>query len=157
MGRRRTISVSVTPEMEDAVRRHAARLKISLTEFIRGLIAAELRRAGVDTAPLVARLGEGQGRRSDFDDDELRGRALAQLADARKARRAKTREKRIRELALPAPHAAALLRAVEAEEEEQQSSMTPRRFRRVAALVLAELAARENDAASAAETASGAA
>lgn len=60
------------------------------------------------------------------------------------------------ERALPAPHAAALLRAVE-EEEEQQSSMTPARFRRVAALVLAELAARENDAASAAETASGAA
>lgn len=52
------------------------------------------------------------------------------------------------ERALPAPHAAALLRAVEDEEEEQQSSMTPRRFRRVAALVLAELAARENDAAS---------
>lgn len=144
------------PEMEDAVRRHAARLKMSLTEFIRGLISAELRRSGVDTAPLVARLGEGQGRRSDFD-DERRERALAQLADARKARRAKTREKRIRELALPAPHAQALLRAVEAEEEEQQSSMTPVRFRRVAALVLAELAARENDAASAAKTASGAA
>lgn len=155
------IGVSVTPEMDEAVRRHAARLKISLTEFIRCLIAAELRRAGVDTAPLVARLGEGQGRRSDFDDDARRSRALAQLADARKARRAKTREKRIRKLAaeraLPAPHAAALLRAVEAEEEEQQSSMTPARFRRVAALVLAELAARENDAASAAETASGAA
>ena len=141
------IGVSVTPEMDEAVRRHAARLKISLTEFIRGLISAELRRAGVDTAPLVARLGEGQGRRSDFDDGR-RERALAQLADARKARRAKTREKRIRELALPAPHAAALLRAVEAEEEDQQSTMTPRRFRRVAALVLAELAARENDAAS---------
>ncbi len=145
------IGVSVTPEMDEAVRRHAARLKISLTEFIRGLISAELRRAGVDTAPLVARLGEGQGRRSDFDDGR-RERALAQLADARKARRAKTREKRIRKLAteraLPAPHAAALLRAVEDEEEEQQSSMTPRRFRRVAALVLAELAARENDAAS---------
>lgn len=145
------IGVSVTPEMDEAVRRHAARLKISLTEFIRCLIAAELRRAGVDTAPLVARLGEGQGRRSDFD-DERRSRALAQLADARKARRAKTREMRIGKLAaeraLPAPHAAALLRAVEEEEEEQQSSMTPRRFRRVAALVLAELAARENDAAS---------
>ena len=141
------IGVSVTPEMDEAVRRHAARLKISLTEFIRGLISAELRRAGVDTAPLVARLGEGQGRRSDFDDGR-RERALAQLADARKARRAKTREKRIRELALPVPHAAALLRAVEAEEEDQQSTMTPRRFRRVAALVLAELAARENDAAS---------
>ena len=141
------IGVSVTPEMDEAVRRHAARLKISLTEFIRGLISAELRRAGVDTAPLVARLGEGQGRRSDFDDGR-RERALAQLADARKARRAKTREKRIRELALPAPHAAVLLRAVEAEEEDQQSTMTPRRFRRVAALVLAEIAARENDAAS---------
>lgn len=140
------IGVSVTPEMDEAVRRHAARLKISLTEFIRGLISAELRRAGVDTAPLVARLGEGQGRRSDFDDGR-RERALSQLADARKARRAKTREKRIRELALPAPHAAALLRAVEAEEEDQQSTMTPRRFRRVAALVLAEIAARENDAA----------
>ena len=154
------IGVSVTPEMDEAVRRHVAQLKISLTEFIRCLIAAELRRAGVDTAPLVARLGEGQGRRSDFDDDR-RSRALAQLADARKARRAKTREKRVRKLAeeraLPAPHAQALLRAVEAEEEEQQSAMTPRRFRRVAALVLAELAARENDAASAAETASGAA
>lgn len=140
----------MTPEMEEAVRRHAARLKMSLTEFIRGLIAAELRRAGVDTAPLIARLGEGQGRRSDFD-DERRERALAQLADARKARRAKTREKRVRKLAaeraLPAPHAQALLRAVEAEEEEQQSTMTPRRFRCVAALVLAELAARENDAA----------
>ena len=154
------IGVSVTPEMDEAVRRHVAQLKISLTEFIRCLIAAELRRAGVDTAPLVARLGEGQGRRSDFDDDR-RSRALAQLADARKARRAKTREKRVRKLAeeraLPAPHAQALLRAVEAEEEEQRSSMTPVRFRRVAALVLAELAARENDAASAAETASGAA
>lgn len=137
----------MTPEMEEAVRRHAARLKMSLTEFIRGLIAAELRRAGVDTAPLIARLGEGQGRRSDFD-DERRERALAQLADARKARRAKTREKRIRELALPAPHAAALLRAVEAEEEAQQRPMSARRFRCVAALVLAELAARENDAAS---------
>lgn len=77
------IGVSVTPEMDEAVRRHAARLKISLTEFIRGLISAELRRAGVDTAPLVARLGEGQGRRSDFDDGR-RERALAQLADARK-------------------------------------------------------------------------
>ena len=150
----------MTPEMEEAVRRHVAQLGVGVTEFIRGLIAAELRRAGVDIAPLVARLGEGQGRRSDFD-DERRERALAQLADARKARRAKTREKRVRlvaaERAMPAPHAQALLRAVEAEEEARQATMTPVRFRRVAALVLAELAARENDAASAAKTASGAA
>lgn len=145
------IGVSVTPEMDEAVRRHAARLKISLTEFIRGLISAELRRAGVDTAPLVARLGEGQGRRSDFD-DERRGRALAQLADARKSRREKRRCRMIErfsaERALPAPHAQALLRAVEAEEEAQQRPMSARRFRCVAALVLAELDARENDAAS---------
>ena len=145
------IGVSVTPEMDEAVRRHAARLKISLTEFIRGLISAELRRAGVDTAPLVARLGEGQGRRSDFDDGR-RERALSQLADARKARRKKRRTRMIErfsaERALPAPHAAELLRAVEAEEEAQQRPMSARRFRRVAALVLAELAARENDAAS---------
>ena len=104
------IGVSVTPEMDEAVRRHAARLKISLTEFIRGLISAELRRAGVDTAPLVARLGEGQGRRSDFD-DERRGRALAQLADARKSRREKRRCRMIErfsaERALPAPHCCA--------------------------------------------------
>lgn len=151
MTRRKIVGISLPPELEAAVKAHIAELGIGMTAWVRSLITAELRRAGVDTAPLIARLGEGQGRRSDFD-DERRERALAQLADARKARRAKTREKRVRKLAaeraLPAPHAQALLRAVEAEEEEQQSSMTPRRFRCVAALVLAELAARENDAAS---------
>lgn len=152
--------MSVTPEMEDAVRRHAARLKMSLTEFIRGLISAELRRAGFDVVPLVARLGEGRGKRNDFA-DERRGRALAQLADARAAHREKRRRRMIErfsaERALPAPHAQALLRAVETEEEAQQRPMSARRFRSVAALVLAEIAASENAAASAAETASGAA
>lgn len=98
MTRRKIVVISLPPELEAAAKAHVAALGIGMTEWVRGLIAAELRRAGVDIAPLVARLGEGQGRRSDFD-DERRGRALAQLADARKARRAKTREKRIRKLA----------------------------------------------------------
>lgn len=160
MTRRKIVGISLPPELEAAAKAHVAALGIGMTEWVRGLITAELRRAGFDVVPLVARLGEGRGKRNDFA-DERRGRALAQLADARAAHREKRRRRMIErfsaERALPAPHAQALLRAVETEEEAQQRPMSARRFRSVAALVLAEIAASENDAASAAETASGAA
>lgn len=143
------IGVSVPPAMDEALRRHVAALNVSLTDFVRGLISRELHRAGYDTTAMIAGLGEGRGKRNDFDDDR-RARALAQLADARKARRAKAREKRVRlvaaERALPAPHAAAIIRAVEAEEEAHEATTSPRRFREIVARVLAEISAREKDA-----------
>ena len=151
MTRRKIVGISLPPELEAAVKAHIAELGIGMTAWVRSLITAELRRAGFDVAPLISRLGEGRGKRNDLN-DERRGRALAQLADARKSRREKRRCRMIErfsaERALPAPHAQALLRAVEAEEEAQQRPMSARRFRCVAALVLAELDARENDAAS---------
>ena len=132
MTRRKIVGISLPPELEAAVKAHIAELGIGMTAWVRSLITAELRRAGFDVAPLISRLGEGRGKRNDLNDE----------------RRARMIERFSAERALPAPHAAELLRAVEAEEEAQQRPMSARRFRCVAALVLAELAARENDAAS---------